>query len=238
MAYLSEVIRPPSFHEMREGAQIDALREWVPERWQNGDRDSIASIMMTLGDARDYHLYRKVGTESWAEYCERFLSSSTEAIDILIQGVRILQGLLPPGTPISEDAAADVGRKAAAEKARQDAEAIKAGGDRQSIEGRTIHDAVMNASAMNAPAQQGNSATYLLRRLARTSPETLAAYEAGGFTTVREAARAAGIPDPPERISLGDPETVAQRIIDTKGPDYARAVAEALSKPSRSSAAR
>jgi hypothetical protein len=41
--------------------------------------------------------------------------------------------------------------------------------------------------------RQGNSASYLLRRLARDHPEILAAYERGEFKTPTAAARAAGI---------------------------------------------
>ena len=63
---------------------------------------------------------------------------------------------------------------------------------------------------------------HLLRRLARTSPETLAAYESGKITSAAAAARAAGIPIG-ERVFLGKPRTVAARIV-AKGEDYAREV--------------
>jgi hypothetical protein len=51
-----------------------------------------------------------------------------------------------------------------------------------------LHDGVIQSKP-----DQGNSSTYLLRRLSRTSPETLAAYERGEFPSVRAAARAAGV---------------------------------------------
>ena len=44
----------------------------------------------------------------------------------------------------------------------------------------------------------GNSASYLLRRLARQSPETLEAYERGEFRSVRAAALSAGIVKEPK----------------------------------------
>lgn len=69
----------------------------------------------------------------------------------------------------------------------------------------------------------GNAA-YLTARIKRDAPEIAARLH--DFDSVAEAARAAGIPQT-VRITLGDPQKLAQRIAD-KGPDYARAVAEAL----------
>jgi hypothetical protein len=42
-------------------------------------------------------------------------------------------------------------------------------------------------------AEGSNNASHLLRRLSRVSPETLAAYQNGAYTSVRAAARVAGI---------------------------------------------
>lgn len=71
--------------------------------------------------------------------------------------------------------------------ARQQAETIKPGGDRRSETARIKRDDVTLDTE-----GRGTSSTYLLRRLARSSPETLAAYEAGRFPSVRAAAREAG----------------------------------------------
>jgi hypothetical protein len=123
-----------------------------------------------------------VGAESWADYCDSFLMSPPEAMDELIEGIRILVGQNPECGPISDEAA----RKAAAEKARHQAETISQGS-------RT--DLQPPNDVKKSPAKgmdAGNSAAYLLRRIARTSPETLAAYEAGQYATVREEARQAG----------------------------------------------
>lgn len=105
----------------------------------------------------------------------------------------------------------------AADRAREQAEAAdvnKRGG--------------VNLSAMNTKvADRGSTnAAHLLRRVARTSPETLAAYEAGDLKTARAAAKAAGI-RVTETVALGRPATVAKRIA-AMGDDYACAVIVAL----------
>ena len=73
-------------------------------------------------------------------------------------------------------------------------------------------------------AQYGTGRTYLAGRLRREAPEI--ADRMHEFGSAAAAARAAGIPVPkPERGTLGNPETVARRIVE-RGPDYARAVAQ------------
>lgn len=71
------------------------------------------------------------------------------------------------------------------------AETVKAGGDRRK-NAPTIHDDIMNDAG--GTAKQGTSSAYLLRRLARAAPDTLAAYESGALPSARAAAKAAGIP--------------------------------------------
>ena len=84
-------------------------------------------------------------------------------------------------------------------------------------------------------AAQGTSAAYLLRRIARASErdpiarEVLAAYEAGEFASVAEAARAAGVKKPPKPEP---PEAEARRIL-AKGDDYADAVVAAIAAARR-----
>jgi hypothetical protein len=212
--YLSEIFHPPSFSEQSDAHHIETLRDWIPQRWRHGERDSVESVVGILGEARDHALYRKVGAESWEDYCASFLSSPAAAMDELIEGVRILKGQLPGAAPISEDAA----RRAAAERARVQAETIKP---------RARTDLQLRDAVTQLDDDRGNSTAYLLRRIARKSPETLAAYEAGKFSTVRQAARAAGIPDEVRRVSLGDPERLAEKVLGM-GRDYAEAVAQAL----------
>jgi hypothetical protein len=72
----------------------------------------------------------------------------------------------------------------------------------------------------------GTSATYLASRIKRDAPEVAA--RIGEFGSMAEAARAAGIPvAKPERVTLGDPEKVAARIV-VKGPEFTRAVTQAI----------
>ena len=68
-------------------------------------------------------------------------------------------------------------RRAKAGVARDEKDSIRQGGDRRSEEARIKHNGVMFD-----PVKHGNSSAYLLRRIARSSPETLANYEAGRHT--------------------------------------------------------
>ena len=85
----------------------------------------------------------------------------------------------------------------------------------------------------------GNNAAYLAARIRRDAPEIADRMHEFGSTAA--AARAAGIPVPkPTRLTLGNPETVARRLIE-HGEDYARAVAQSatwLKGSPRSNAAR
>lgn len=94
-SYRSEVIGPPPFSARSSEYQIETLRDHLPQRWRSGARDSVESIVGMLAQARDHHLYRKVGSESWADYCTTFLLCRPEAMDALIEGVRILKGQSP-----------------------------------------------------------------------------------------------------------------------------------------------
>lgn len=136
----------------------------------------------------------------------------------LIEGVRILKSLGPQRAQISEDDA----RRAAAERAREQAESVRPGGDRRSEEAR-----INRAGGTIDHLGRGSTNTaHLLRRVARTSPDTLADYEAGKHASARAAAKAAGI-RVTETVALGRPATVARRIAGM-GEDYARAVIAAL----------
>lgn len=93
---------------------------------------------------------------------------------------------------------------------------MKGGGPKKAEETRDIITGLSD--------ERGTSSAYLLRRLARAAPATLAAYEAGEFSSARAAAKAAGIP---VADGLGAPATLARRIA-ARGPDYAREVIAAL----------
>src|SRR5690348_8211375 len=117
-AYRSQVVRPPRFFEEADHHQIETLRDRVPYGWNNGQRDSVESIGEILGETKKHELYRKVGCESWADYCSTFLRESSEGMDELIKGVQILQKSRVSGS-ISEDNARRAAREADAEKARE-----------------------------------------------------------------------------------------------------------------------
>ncbi|MDO9712374.1 hypothetical protein [Paracraurococcus lichenis] len=77
-----------------------------------------------------------------------------------------------------------------------------------------------------APAY-GTSAAYLKARIERDAPEIAARIHE--YPSVAAAARAAGITvAKSDRVSLGEPADAAARIVETKGTDYARALADAL----------
>ena len=106
-----------------------------------------------------------------------------------------------------------------AEKARQQAETINPKGGRPRKE--KTPDGVRGLSE-----GYGNNSDYLLRRIARTSPGVLAAYEAGKYRSVREAARDAGIGDEPKRISVGSGPEAFFRALLAYDAEFARAVYE------------
>jgi hypothetical protein len=199
--YLSEVIRPPKFYERSDESHIETLRDWIPRRWKNGDRDSIESIGEILGEAKQYELWRKIGCESWEDYCSAFLNARSDAMDELIEGVRILQGQ----GPISEDQA----RQAAAVKARNQKEQA----DKNKLGGISLPDNIKKVQG------GGTSAAYRLRRLAREAPEILEAYERGEFKSVTAAVRAAGI----ERKE--NPLTALRRIWKQATPEQRQEMA-------------
>lgn len=91
----SDTFGSPPFSTRSNEYQIETLRDRLPQRWKSGKRDLVGSIFGMLGEARDHHLYRKVGAESWADYCTAFLLCPPEAMDTLIEGVRILKGRSP-----------------------------------------------------------------------------------------------------------------------------------------------
>lgn len=67
---------------------------------------------------------------------------------------------------------------------RQQAQTVKAG---------IRTDLRPHKDVMRLSTKQGNNSVYTLRRTARNSPETLAAFKRGEFSSVAAAARAAGI---------------------------------------------
>lgn len=119
-------------------------------------------------------------------------------------------------------------RRAVAEKARQQAETISPKG------GGSPKKSTPAAGRTDVGRQGSNNTERILRRVARASEENpaaqkaLAAYEAGEIASGREVARAAGIKDPNKRITLGDPERVAARILEEMGEEYAVALGGAL----------
>ena len=119
----------------------------------------------------------QVGTDTWPGYCATFLGVPSEAMDELIEGVRILKGRGDAHGQISEDDA----RRAHADRAREQAATMRQG---------TRTDLQPSANGTKSKERGSNSITHLLRRVARTSPETLAAYEAGRHTSARDAALA------------------------------------------------
>lgn len=183
------------------------LRVNIPKRWNNGQRDSVESVGGMLGDARDHKLYEKVGCVSWQDYCSTFLGVPSEAMDELIEGVRIIQRGSGPQAKISEEEA----RAAAAERAREQSLAFRVG---RPAKGE------MRDNVTNLEDGRGNSTSYRLRRLAREAPAILAAYERGEHASVAAAARAAGFARPQ---SMGRPQALAAKII-ARGEDYAREV--------------
>jgi hypothetical protein len=78
------------FLERCDEAQIDELEDCLPRRWK-GERSSLESIGEILGETRDHHLYRKVGSETWSDYCRKFLGVPSEAMDKLIECGRIMR---------------------------------------------------------------------------------------------------------------------------------------------------
>lgn len=82
---------------------------------------------------------------------------------------------------------------ARADQARKDAEQA----DEHKRGGVNLPDNVRKV-----PDDGGNSSSYLLRRLARQSPDTLEAYERGEFKSARSAAIAAGIVKPASNLDV------------------------------------
>lgn len=194
--YLSQVIRPPRFFESPDDHHIETLRDHVPYRWRNGQRDSVESIGEILGEAREHQLYRKVGCESWAEYCSAYLNAPAEAMDELIEGVRILQR--ESAGPISEDDA----RRAAAKKAIENAPVLP---EREiGVEGGKAGPGRGKKTGISDTRfQRGWNPEYLAARIKRDAPEIADRIE--DFPSIKAAARAAGI------IKTETPMTIIRR---------------------------
>jgi hypothetical protein len=205
--HISEVLRAARFLDAPEDFLIEMLRVNIPKRWKNGQRDSVESVGGMLGDARDHKLYEKVGCVTWQDYCSTFLGVPSQAMDELIEGVRIIQRGSGPLEKISEEAARAAASQMAHEQRKQ--------ADENKTRGVHLPDIIRKV-----PNDGGTSASYRLRRLARDAPDILAAYERGEHASVAAAARAAGFARPQ---SMGKPQALAAKIVE-RGEDYAREV--------------
>jgi hypothetical protein len=123
-------------------------------------------------------------------------------------GPEAIRLLIAAGAPKPED----VDRELLVKKAKADGNEV----------GQGTRTDLSEPTALSGKLKRGTgNRDHILRRLARTSPETLAAYQNGGMSAAA-AAKAAGIAIS-EKVSLGKPKTVAARII-AKGEDYAREI--------------
>ena len=77
--------------------------------------------------------------------------------------------------------------------------------------------------------KRGETKDYLARRLARDAPEILAAYGRGEYPTIKEAAKAAGIPlgNPSVRLSP-DPKKAAKTLIRRFDEHYLNTLAQEI----------
>src|SRR4051794_6820125 len=91
LSHRSEVLRAARFLDAPEDFLVEMLRINIPKRWNNGQRDSVDSVGGMLGDARDHKLYEKLGCASWQDYCSTFLGVPAEAMDKLIECVRMFR---------------------------------------------------------------------------------------------------------------------------------------------------
>jgi hypothetical protein len=83
-------IRPPTLDALSDAFQIQAMTGDIPSRWRKG-RDSIAFLGIYLMAVRDHALYRKLGFQTWDEYCIKFLKDPAEAFDSLIDSACVLR---------------------------------------------------------------------------------------------------------------------------------------------------
>lgn len=168
--YTTEVFQPPTFDRMDDAHQVKTLTEDFPYRWRHGQRDSVESLATVLAYARERHLYRKCGCQTWDEFCQHYYDGVAAGFDDLIDGVRILQRENWRG-PMSE---ADA--RSAIARARQEAKEHKPAGRHKK------NDKLINLA-------RGDTASNKLRRLARLKPDILDGYERGEFPSVNAAYR-------------------------------------------------
>lgn len=135
--------------------------------------------------------------KTWERFCSVVLGFSSGFFDEIKQGIAILEAAGRKG-PISQKEAIAAYAQRAAHDAKEAERRMKAG------KRLDPNDIVMRV-------EQGNSAGYLTRRIARHHPEILERMRAGEFTSVRQAALEAGIVKPTFTCPL-DPGRAARLI--------------------------
>jgi len=175
-----------------------AARVAIRAQARNGKSETreLAEVVDLVVKSRTWEVFGEafpndVPPRSGAEYFERVSGISWEAIRRKIEAFDLLR---------SEWVAAIEGRAAA--------ELVKPGGSNNphgrkgKPQGEGINPDVVRIDKKETVKSGGNGASYLLRRLAKTHPETLDRYEAGEFPSVRQAAIAAGIIRVPTQLEV------------------------------------
>jgi len=169
------------------------------------------------------HIYRKVGCETWEQYCAEYLRAPHSAFDELIEGVRILKGRKHIG-PISATQAQEASRAERAQRLAAD----------EKVEAMPAHGEIGRGRDADRGANgtsKGSNQAALVRRIKRDRPDLAERLARGEFTSVRAAAREAGLVREPSPLAMARKLWI--RMSDEERSAFLIEIGVTLSPPSQ-----
>jgi hypothetical protein len=180
----------------------------IAPRLKGGSMDARSAISELEG-WREYH--PEVFAD-WEGLCWKYLQQPPEWVNWLIQGVRVTSGKVTKADDL-----------VAAAQAAADKPLAKNGGDRISKIG-------LRDQGNNVTLVRGDSADYLLRRIARDRPDLMPDIGKNKrFKSARAAAIEAGIITPFPSLQLKEPLPTAQKLLAKKGKEWCLQLLDELS---------
>lgn len=207
-----EVVVPEAMTPL-ENLSDDKLARRVAHIGKNCLRDVTADsryLAKFCDNLDETNLWQRLAP-TWEEFCKKILAHPASYVDLIRDGVRLLDR--GDGTPIPERKA----RKAAMAEMAKRVPTLEKNGTNQHGGGYRLP----------TPSDVGRSSEYLIARIKRDRPDIADRILKGEFESVNEAAREAGISVRPT-VKLGDPQSVALSILRLQGQQYAESLIEAL----------
>jgi hypothetical protein len=204
-----EVMIPGSPRDI--AASVTLARRYA--RHVEQDARPLVRMCRDLHEVQAWESYFEDGEKSWERLCREALGYEPEFLAEIEQGVKILE---------QEGHVGDIpGTMAVQARARQAVRLVEHGGVGR---GRNRGDSITSISK-----ERGTSADYLASRIARDRPEVLERMKAGEFSSVRAAAREAGLVKERWSVPAWSIDRMATYLRERLTPEQLAALIEALS---------